>query len=91
MGIAECEGAVTRNGELDVCGKPAVCVKLWPEEWDEHPSYPGAACAYHAHQSGSALPITNEIADAIIASNRRRRHVRPEIVTTQDNQDRDNE
>lgn len=49
-----CVASVTHDGELDVCGKPAVAVRRWyPNEGyeadpvDPRGSY-GCVCAYHA-------------------------------------------
>ena len=56
--MTTCDAAVSRGGEQEPCGKPAV---TWadPEPWEDEygtgvPPWP--ICAYHAHM-GKALPL----------------------------------
>ncbi len=54
---------VTRRGHSEPCDKPATCVIRY--QWEDE-EFMDAACAYHAHQMGGALPITADIAAQII-------------------------
>lgn len=52
-----CPFEVTRQHELDACGKPATTMirHNWEGEW-----FVDAACTYHAHRIGGSIPLTEQ-------------------------------